>query len=169
MNRLVKWVSLLLAMVLMLSLIGCDKKNSSSKKQETEEEKVDVTPYIGTWRGSDHDGENVVHYVVFDENGYWNIYMNYATLTPAIRQLSEQLVSLKIFCQVQKSEHTGCYYEYVEGTEFAEQYVFDEDGLLTAGDISFTKVSDHSGEPDESVETEARELFDRAREAALSE
>lgn len=158
MNKWLKLVCLLLAMVLMLSLFGCGKKD---KKAAT----IDVSPYLGTWQGSDHDGENVVHYLIFDANGYWNVYMRYSTLTRAIQQLPNQLVSFKVFRELQQSSHTGCYYEYVVGTDYVNSFRIGEDGMMYSDDyedIKFLKLYDDYGEPNEIVEGEARDLFDRA-------
>lgn len=157
-----KLLCLLLALVMTLSLFGCGKTASSDKNNKTV---VEVEPYIGTWEGNDHDGENIVHYLIFDEQGYWNVYMNYGTLLRAIKQLPDQLVSFKVFRELQKSEHTGCYYEYVEDIAFTEKFSIDPDNTLTSvgsAEVFFTKVSTHSGEPSSDVAAEARDLFDRA-------
>lgn len=162
MNKLAKCISLLLVLVVMFSLVGCGKKASRDKNNKPV---VDVEPYIGTWRASDHDGEKVVHYLIFDEKGYWNVYMNYDTLLRAIKQLPEQLVSFKVFCELQKSGHTGCYYEYVENIEYTEDFSIDEEGKMSSKEMEkvlFTKISTHFGEPSSNVVAEARDLFDRA-------
>lgn len=159
MRRFTKCICLLLAVVMMLSLFGCGKKDKKKTKP------VNVEPYIGTWQASDHDGENVVHYLIFDSNGYWNVYMTYSPLLKAIKQLPKQLVSFKVFCEVQKSEHTGCYYEYAAGVDFVKEFYVDNDGKLhsTSDDeIVFTKISDDAGKPNDKVVSEARDLFDRA-------
>jgi uncharacterized lipoprotein YehR (DUF1307 family) len=166
MNRLTKLISFILAMVLLLSLFGCGKKapNKGAKP-------VDMAPYLGTWQGSDHTGEDVVHYLIFDSNGYWKVYMNYDTLLPAIQQLPEQLVSFKVFCALQKSSHTGCYYEYVEDKEFTADFYIDADDRLRSVEddsIMFVKLYKDSGEPNANVVAEARDLFDRALVAAHS-
>ena len=169
MNKWIKWICLLLVTVLVLSVCGCHKEGASSADES--KETVDLEPYIGTWRASDHDGENVVHYLIFDEKGYWNVYMNFATLSRAIKQLPEQLVSFKVFCELQKSNHTGCHYEYVEDIAFAEEFTIDKNGQLSGNgkdDVLFTKISVHSGEPSSDVVEEASDLFDRARENAFS-
>ena len=80
---------LALALLMAVCIFGCGKSNNETSNQPAS--------YIGTWKGSDHDGEKVVHYLIFDEDGYWNIYMNHTSLVKAIRQLPEQLVSFKIF------------------------------------------------------------------------
>lgn len=164
MKNLTKSICLLLVAVLLLTLAGCGK-SEQGVTNDGAQSVVDTKPYIGTWRGSDHDGENVVHYLIFDENGYWNIYMNYNTLLRAIKQLPEQLVSFKVFCELQKSNHTGCYYEYVEDIAFAEDFSIDANGTMKAAaseDVFFTKISTHSGEPDSHVVAQSRDLFDRA-------
>ena len=159
MRKLTRLTCLLLAMVLMLSLFGCGKKTHKGLKP------VDVEPYLGTWQANDHNHHSIVHYLIFDSNGYWNIYMNYDTLVRAIKQLPEQLVSFKVFRELQKSDHTGCYYEYVAGVEFTDEFEVDEKGFLSSSKmegILFTKVSDDFGEPNAQVVAEARDLFDRA-------
>ena len=169
MNKMLKVLCLVLVTVLALSLCACGGQDKSEKPDNTERK----TAFIGTWKGSDHDGENVVHYLIFDNDGYWNVYMNYTTLTRAIKQLPDQLVSFKIFSQLQKSGQTGCYYEYVkdEGVSYVDCFTIDGDGQLTENkntDVYYTKISTHTGEPDETMVNEARDLFDRAREKALS-
>lgn len=167
MNALKKWISLALVAVLLLSLCACGK-NENKAQEGDNKAVVDTEPYIGTWRASDHNGEDVVHYLIFDEKGYWNIYMNYSTLLRAIRQLPDQLVSFKMFCELQKSKHTGCYYEYVEDIAFTDDFSIGENSRLTAPTsiavegVFFTKISTHSGDPDSKVVAEARDLFDRA-------
>ena len=156
-----KMVCLLLAILLALSAVGCGKNGNKRNEQKKFE------PYIGTWQGSDHDEENVVNYLIFDNGGYWKVYMNYTPLVKAIRQRPDQLVSFKIFCQLQKSGQTGCYYEYVangNGTDYTNLFTIDGENALVGADASvrYTKVSTHSGEPSEAVVSEARDLFDRA-------
>lgn len=166
MKNLKRWLCFLMALVMPLCLFGCSIDN--------EKPSTDLTAYYGTWQASDHDEENVVHYLVFDNDGYWNIYMNYTPLVRAIKQLPEQLVSFKIFCQLQNSGQTRCYYEYVKNendVNYADIFTIDDDGRLTEkvdAEVYFTKVSTHTGEPDEVVVTQAKDLFDRAREEALS-
>lgn len=164
MNKLTKSICWLLVCVLMLSLCACGK-TGQDHSGDSSKTTVDTKPYVGTWRASDHDEENVVHYLIFDEMGYWNVYMNYSSLLRAIKQLPGQLVSFKKFCELQKSKHTGCYYEYVEDMEFAEDFTIDATGKMTAAaleGIFFTKISTHSGEPDTHIVSQARDLFDRA-------
>ncbi len=168
MNKVTKMLCFLLAMILMLSLGACGEANG--EKPDNSEARED---YIGTWKGSDHDGENVVHYLVFDNDGYWKVYLDYAPLVRAIKQLPDQLVSFKVFCRLQNSGQTKCYYEYVENgdLDYTTAFTLDADGKLKENietEVVFTKISTHSGEPDETVVQEARELFDRAREEALS-
>ena len=172
MNKLTKWIALLLAVVMAFALAGCGKDKGSKKDADKDSpaDKLDMSAYIGTWQGSDHDVENVVHYLIFDEDGYWHIYMNHSTLQRAIKQLPTQLVSFAVFCKLQNSDHTGCSYEYVEYE--GEEFSMDEDGNIifkTANGVVFTKVSDKTGEPDDGIAAQARDLFDRAREEALAE
>ena len=172
MNKLTKWISLLLAVVLVFALAGCGKDESPKKEstKTTSAAKPDMSSYIGTWQGSDHDGENVVHYLICGEDGYWHVYMNRATLKRAVKQLPNQLVSFSVFCKVQNSDHTGCYYEYVKynGDEFSK----DKDGNVifkSMENVLFTKVSKAAGEPDDKIVEQAKDLFDCAREEALAE
>ena len=166
MNTMKKWLCVLLALMMAVCLFGCgedDKKN---------EEPADVSAYLGTWQGSDHDEENVVHYLIFDNDGYWKVSMNYTPLVRAIKQLPDQLVSFKIFCQLQKSGQTKCFYEYIENGDnsYADYYTIGEDGKMTENGIDgvhYTKVSAHTGEPDSTIVAQAQDLFDRAREEAL--
>lgn len=162
MNKCVKLLCLLLVLVMLSALFGCGKHD---KNRPDGDDAQDIQPYIGTWKAADHDGENIVHYLIFDENGYWNVFMNYEPLLRAIKQLPEQLVSFKVFCAVQKSGHTGCYYEYVENASFAKEFLINEDGVLFSKEdetLLYEKVSTHSGEPSADVIAEARDLFDRA-------
>lgn len=159
MKKWIRFICLIMTFVIMLSLFGCGKKTHKKEKP------VNITPYLGTWQGNDHTGEDVVHYLIFDSNGYWNIYMNYDTLLRAIKQLPDQLVSFKVFCDVQKSEHTGCYYEYIVGVDYVNDYYVNEEGRLcstSADEVIFTKLYDDVGEPNATVVSEARDLFDRA-------
>lgn len=163
-----KMSCLVLALLLAVCLFGCGKKDGGQTDAP-----VDSSSYVGTWKGSDHDGENVVHYLIFDADGYWNVYMNYETLTKAIKQLPDQLVSFKIFRQIQNSGQTGCHFEYVKNegeSRCFDLFSFDDDGNLAAkdnADVTFVRVSDYAGEPDATMVAESRDLFDRAREEAL--
>ncbi|MBQ3259167.1 MAG: hypothetical protein IJA68_01455 [Clostridia bacterium] len=158
---------LFLAWALTLCLFGCGN-GGNDRDIGTD----DIASYIGTWKGSDHDGENVVHYLIFDEDGYWNVYMNYKSLVKAIRQLPEQLVSFKIFRQLQNSDQTGCHFEYVKNdgdSHYVDAFSIS-DGHLVAKDnedVLFTLISDYTGEPDETMIAESGDLFDRARQEAL--
>ena len=166
MKKYMRWICLILVVVLMLSTIGCKKKS----QQKSPVPVVNTEKFIGTWQGSDHDGEKVVHYLIFDDNGYWNILMNYPTLTRAIKQKAEQLVSFAVFCELQNSQHTGCFYEYVDDAGFAENFYINEDGCLVNAEndeVVFTRISTEYGEPTEAMRQEAADLFDRAREEAL--
>lgn len=169
MKKKTKILCLALSVLMVLCLCAC---GASNEGEITDNGQVDES-YIGTWKGSDHDGENIVHYLIFDGEGYWNIYMNYTTLVRAIKQLPDQLVSFKIFCQLQKSGQTGCYYEYIandDSTDYADRFVVNEDGQIVESgveNVAYTKISTHSGEPEENIVKEASDLFDRAREEAL--
>ena len=178
MKKVTKSFCFLLAMLLLLSLLGCGKKASKSDKKpsvaDEETESVDMMSYIGTWQGSDHDMENIVHYLIFDENGYWNVYINYATLKRAIKQMPERYVSFKITFEGEQprnnSEHTGCYYEFVPYGK--DVFFMDDDGKViceSMKDVSFTKVSEEAGEPSGVVREQARDLFDRVLIAADQE
>lgn len=167
MRMLKKMMCLVLASILVVCLFGCGKTDNNPSK-ETD----DSASYIGTWKGSDHDGENVVHYLIFDENGYWNVYMNYKSLVKAIGQLPEQLVSFKVFRQIQNSGQTGCHFEYVKNdgdSHYANAFAIVNEHLVAKDNenVQFTLVSDYTGEPDETMTAESRDLFDRAREEAL--
>lgn len=169
-----KWLCFVLAMVMLFAFFGCKKKD-----EKTPAPNSSVASYIGTWIGNDHDGENVVHYLIFDENGYWNVYMNATTLARAIRQMSDRYVSFKVTFTGESprnnSDHTGCFYEYVSNSDdatYSDVYSINEDGCLVAKDnaeLSFEKYSTHTGTPNEEMENEARDLFDRAWNVAHSE
>ena len=97
--------------------------------------------------------------------------MNYNTLKRAIQQLPDQLVSFKIFRELQNSDHTGCYYEYVVDSDYTSEFYMGDDGRLRstgAEELIYVKLYPDSGEPNDVVFSEARDLFDRAREDALS-
>lgn len=166
MNTMKKVLCVLLAMWMSVCFFGCGEKDEDPAQADP------ASAYLGTWQGSDHDGENVVHYLIFDNDGYWKISMNYTPLVRAIKQLPDQLVSFKIFCKLQNSGQTKCYYEYVENGDvtFVDSYTITEDGIMTENSnsaVTYTKVSDHTGEPDATIVEQARDLFDRAREEAL--
>ena len=166
MKMMKKLLCLALAFMMAVCLFGCgedDKKNA---------EPSDLSDYIGTWQGSDHDEDSVVQSLIFDNDGYWKIYMNYTPLVRAIKLLPDELVSFKIFCQLQNSGQTKCFYEYVKNDDvtYADSYTIDEDGEMTENgnsEITYTKVSAQSGEPDSTIVAQAQDLFDRAREEAL--
>ena len=164
-----KILCLIMALLLAGCLFGCGKKDSNSSHDANGDRS-----YIGTWKGSDHDGKEVVHYLIFDENGYWNVYMNHKSLTKAIKQLPEQLVSFKIFRMIQNSGQTGCHFEYVkneEGSHYEDVFSFNDEGKLVmqnAESVQYVLLSDYVGEPDEAMVEECRDLFDRARAEALS-
>lgn len=166
MNTMKRFLCVMMALMMMVTLFGCGEDNK--KKAEPN----DVSAYLGTWQGSDHDEKNVVHYLIFDNDGYWKVSMNYTPLVRAIKQLPDQLVSFKIFCQLQNSGQTQCFYEYVKNDAIAydDYYIIDEDGKMTENgidDVYYTKISTHTGEPDSTIVTQAQDLFDRAREEAL--
>ena len=167
MKNAMRWICALVALVMLLSVSAC-------KKQDLPDSVKDSKTYIGTWRGSDHNEDKVVHYLIIDEKGYWNVYMNYTTLVRAIKEMPEQLVSFKIFTKVQNSKLTGCYYEYVEfaaGEMANDVFVMNEETALSLkadDNVQYTKVSDEIGEPGADIVEEARDLFDNAREEALS-
>ena len=157
-----KFVCLAMAVLMLFSIAACGKDKKNAKDEDPQK----FEAYIGTWQSSDHDGENVVSYLIFDEGGYWKVHMNYAPLVRAIRQLPEQLVSFSVFRKLQNSNHTGCFYEYIEndGVDYTDIFSIDEEGYLVGSDadVQFSKVSTHSGEPSDEVVEQARDLFDRA-------
>ena len=171
MKKLKRVLCLVMVLVMALCLFGCGKKGDGTEQGDNAGEKVS---YIGTWKGSDHDGEKVVHYLIFDNDGYWNVYMDYKSLVKAIKQLPGQLVSLKVFRKVQNSAQTGCFFEYIkneDGNTYKDIFTIDDKGVMVGKDdakVSFTKVSDYVGEPDETIVNEAKDLFDRARVEALA-
>lgn len=168
MKMLKKILCLTMALLLTFSLFGCGEKDSNPS-----DEVIEKPSYIGTWKGSDHDGKEVVHYLIFDDDGYWNVYLNYKSLTKAIKQLPEQLVSFKIFRKIQNSGQTGCHFEYVkndEGSHYEDVFSFNDEGKLVmqnAENVQYVLLSDYVGEPDEAMVEECRDLFDRARTEAL--
>ena len=167
MNKKFQWLCVFVAALMMCCTVACGKQDDGKNDNA-----VSLESYYGTWQGSDHDEENVVHYLIFDNDGYWKISMNYTPLVRAIKQLPEQLVSFKIFCQLQNSGQTKCFYEYIQNDDitYADYYTIGEDGKMTeAGntEVTYTKVSDHTGEPDSAMIAQAQDLFDRAREEAL--
>ena len=156
----------MLSLMIAVCLFGCGEEDK--KKAES----TDLSAYFGTWQGSDHDEENVVHYLIFDNDGYWKVSMNYTPLVRAIKQLPDQLVSFKIFCQLQNSAQTKCFYEYIknDGITYDDYFTIDEDGEMTENgndEVYNTKISTHTGEPDSTIAAQAQDLFDRAREEAL--
>lgn len=162
MKKTMRLLAAFIALLMLTSLLGCNKKET---KKETAS--VDTTAYIGTWQGGDHDGENVVHYLVFDENGYWNVHMNYAPLVKAITQLPGQLVSFKAFREVQNSAHTQCYFEYVENTDqvhYIDLFSVNEEGVMSekGAEVQYARIAADSGELSSAILDEARDLFDRA-------
>ena len=183
-----KWICLLLIAIMMLSIVGCGKDDETQVEipvPTQTESKVDMSAFIGTWKGSDHDEENVIHYLICDQEGYWNVYMNYETLVRAIKQRYDQYVSFHITFEgnpeqgklpLNVSAHTGCHYEYVKYGEDA--FAIDENGKVTlksAKNVLFSKASKESGSPQEivvdegkkiTVADQARDLFDRAKMAA---
>lgn len=167
MRMLKKMMCLVLALLMAVCTFGCGRGKSNNEVTDQ------PASYIGTWKGSDHDGKEVVHYLIFDEDGYWNVYMNYKSLTKAIKQLPEQLVSFKIFRKIQNSGQTGCHFEYVkndEGSHYEDVFSFNDEGKLVmqnGEDVQFVLLSDYVGEPDEAMVEECRDLFDRARTEAL--
>ena len=170
MKKLKKLLCLVMVLVMALCLFGCGNKGKDGAQSNDAKE---TASYIGTWKGSDHDGEKVVHYLIFDNDGYWNVHMDYKSLVKAIKQLPEQLVSLKVFRMVQNSAQTGCFFEYVkneDGESYKDIFTIDDNGVMIQKDnakISYEKVSDYVGEPDETIVGEAKDLFDRARVEAL--
>lgn len=177
MNKFKKWISLALTLLLVVSMVGCGKEPSDKKQPVKKTEavsKVDMSSYIGTWKGSDHDGENVVHYLIFDKDGYWRVYMNYDTLKKAIKQLPDRYVSFKVTFAMEdarnNSDHTGCVYEYVKYD--ADEFSLDKDGKVVSKSMTnvlFEKVSEKTGEPEENIVEQAQDLFIRARKEALEE
>ena len=166
MNTMKKSLCLVLALLIATCVFGCGQDNAK------EAEPADLSAYFGTWQGSDHDEENVVHYLIFDNDGYWKISMNYTPLVRAIKQLPDQLVSFKIFCQLQNSGQTKCFYEYIknDGITYDDYYTIGEDGKMTESgnaEVTYTKISTHTGEPNGTIVAQAQDLFDRAREEAL--
>lgn len=166
MSMMKKVMCVMLALMMAACLFGCGEDNKKN------EEPADVSAYLGTWQGSDHDEKNVVHYLIFDNDGYWKVSMNYTPLVRAIKQLPDQLVSFKIFCQLQNSGQTKCFYEYIKNDDitYDDYYTIGEDGKMTEKDIDdvyYTKISTHTGEPDSTIAAQAQDLFDRAREEAL--
>ena len=187
MHMFKKWVCLLLVVIMAISIVGCGKEDEVQDEIPTPkqtESKEDMSAFVGTWKGSDHDEENIIHYLICDQEGYWNVYMNYATLERAIEQRVEQYVSFHITFEgnpdkgqppLNVSAHTGCYYEYVKYGEDALS--IDKSGkvsLKSAKNVLFTKISKETGAPKElvvdvgknlTVADQARDMFDRAKAA----
>ena len=178
MRLFVKWTCLLLVIVLVaISFVGCGKKEASSASDgnyaTTDAENAEkAASLIGTWQGSDHDGENIVRYLIIDEKGYWNICMNYATLEKAIKQMPDRYKSFPVTFTIDEprnnSDHTGCFYEYVEGDSYVDQFSIDEDGNLTAkfaSDVTFSQCTKSF----EEVNDEAKDVFLTAQGVVLGE
>ncbi len=158
-----KRIKSLLCIFLVVTLIGtlfvgCNKQSKSE--------------YLGTWKTS--TGADAINYLIFDENGYWQVRLDYTPLRQAISDKPDLFTTFEHF--IDGNVYPGltyCEFEYVENTEYnnyTDTYVIDENGKLGYKDaifpVYYTKQSDNTGYPSDAILAEAKAIFDKAMAAA---
>jgi len=158
MKKARNYIGIMLVVVLLASVfIGC-KKNAEPDK----------TGYLGTWTCKTNS--DTVQYLIFDEKGYWSIFIDYKSLLNGMQQRPELFTTFEHF--IDGNVYPGishCTFSYTEDTDYikyTDTYVIDENEKLDITDgtglFSYTKHSDHTGYPEDAILNEAKEIFDRA-------
>lgn len=151
-----KALSLLLVVILLATLFTSCSGNEETNKAN----------YLGTWVRRSSTG-NIFSCVIFDENGYWEIFMDHSGLSYGISQKPELFTTFEHFIDGNvNSDITYCDFEYHENSDYTKQFRMDDSGNLYpnagTGDWYYTKYSDHTGYPEDAILKEAKAIFDRA-------
>ena len=162
MRKIKRCIGILLVAVLFAGLLaGCCCTNLF---------KPDKTAYYGTWASVDNElyGDSPeIHYLIFDENGYWLVYIYYITMLNCMKG-GLMPCDVDLFLNTDRTTETyGCqftYFEY-EYTDYTERYEIDDNGNLyekvDPTDL-YTKYSANTGYPEDAIIEECRALFERA-------
>ena len=148
---------MLIALLLFGVFAGCENNPDAGKSK-----------YLGTWVCK--TSSDTVQYLVFDENGYWDIFIDYKSLLNGMQQRPELFSTFEHFIDGNTySGVTHCSFKYTKNNEYVkytEKYVIDENGNLdfegSTGLFPYKKFSDNTGYPEEIILKEAKEIFDRA-------
>ena len=145
-------LGILLIVVLIATLfVGCKKS--------------DKTKYFGTW--TKNNGSDMVSCMIFDENGYWEIFVDYQGLLNGMKQKPDAFSTFEDFIDGNTlSGVTHCTFKYVSNSDYADIYEIDESGKLSFKDGSsitpYTKFSDNTGYPEDAIIEKVKAIFDRA-------
>jgi len=129
---------------------------------------ADKTKYLGTWMCK--TSSDTAQYLIFDENGYWSVFIDYRSLLNGMQQRPELFSTFEHF--IDGNTYSGisnCTFEYTKDNDYVkytEKYVINENGTLdfegSTGLFPYTKYSDNTGYPEDAILKEAKEIFDRA-------
>ena len=158
MKKAKSWIGIMLVAVLIAGVFcGCEKSTGTDK-----------TRYLGTW--TCNTSSDTAEYLIFDENGYWSIFIDYRSLLNGMQQRPELFSTFEHF--IDGNVYSGiskCTFKYIKDTDsqkYTEEYVIDENGNLdfigSTGLFPYKKYSDNTGYPEEAILKEAKKIFDRA-------
>ena len=160
MRKIKRCIGILLVAVLFAGLLaGCYCTNLF---------KPDKTAYYGTWASVDNElyGDSPeIHYLIFDENGYWLVYIYYITMLNCMKG-GLMPCDVDLFLNTDRTTETyGCQFTYFERTDYTDRFEIDANGNLyekvDPTDL-YTKYSENTGYPEDAIIEECRELFERA-------
>ena len=132
------------------------------------ESEPDTSEYHGTWvRSLDRD---LVNCLIFDENGYWDIFIDYRGILYGMRERPELFSTFDHFIDGHTyGGITGCSFKYIANTDYSnytDTYEIDENGKLdfigSTGAFPYERYSYHTGYPEDAILTQCRDIFNRA-------
>lgn len=158
MKKMKTFIGIMLVAILLAGVFAGCEKNADA----------DNTQYLGTWVCK--TSSDTVQYLIFDEEGYWSVFIDYTSLLNGMRQRPELFSTFEHF--IDGNIYAGisnCQFEYIrdnEYTKYTEKYVINESGKLdvknSSGLSPYTKFSDNTGYPEDAILKEAKAIFDRA-------
>lgn len=122
--------------------------------------------YIGTWR-ADTVG-TILNYLVFDENGYWEVFIIEQGLAYGMSENPDVFTSFDDFVDGATFPGiTDCRIEYHAGAGYTDSFTITEDNrMINAVGTEYRKVSDHSGSIDGDLRARIEAIYTQAKEDA---
>ncbi len=157
-TKIVKIVAILIVFTLVLSLSACGNSEKDESKNNL----------LGTWIQETSD--NIIDCKIFDENGYWEIFVNYQGLHNAMKNRPELFVDFQDFLNGKTYNGiTGCTFEYHKNTEYSnyiDEYEINSEGMLVLKSdqnlVQYKRFSENSGYPEDSIIEQVKKIYDNA-------
>ncbi len=157
-RKIIKFLAALTAFILVLSLSACGNSHKEGSKNDL----------LGTWVQESSD--TTIDYIIFDENGYWEIFVNYYGLRNAMQDRPELFEDFQDFLDGNTYNGiTGCTIEYnqnMKNNNYIDKYEINSEGFLVLKSdqnlVQYKRLSDNLEYPEKTIVDEIKKMYDRA-------